>query len=117
MKLSIKEIQLRLKRLGLMTDEGEPVLYSAFKNMAGIHRYNGRSGTLKVVFIGLPKENLFGFYAAFKNDTDTNVLKEAYSNYLKLVKGRIDPYETKDVQWGNAGIPLVYGDLRYQKRF
>ncbi len=117
MKLSIKLIQQRLSKLGLIDEGGNPVLYSKFKNLASIHRYSGRGNTYKVVFIGQPKENLFGFYAAFANDNDPLVMKEAYANFLKLVKGDITPYEDGDVQWGNTGIPVVYKSLGYQKRF
>jgi hypothetical protein len=110
--LSIKRLQAKLRMLNLIDDKNSPVLYSTFKNKASIHRYKGRTGTLKIVFIGKPKENLIGFYAAFKNDTDVNVMREAYSNLCLIAKGDIFPHESQAVQWGNAGIPITFGNLR-----
>jgi hypothetical protein len=43
---------------------------------------------------------------------DSEVMKEAYDMFIRLVKGDMTDYNYNDVQWGNAGIPLGYGDLR-----
>lgn len=109
---SLKQLQTKLRKLSLIDENNLPVLYSIFKNRSTIHRYKGRMGTYKIVFIGIPKENLFGFYATFKNDSDVNVMKEAYANLCLLAKGKIHPHKDGSVQWGNAGIPIVFGDLR-----
>ena len=111
MKLTQKQIEAKLKKLELINDEGVPVLYSVFKNRSAIHRYKGRKHTYKIVFIGIPKDNLFGFYAAFANDSDTNVMKEAYKNFLKLAKGNMEDFNEGIIQWGNCGLPIVYKDL------
>lgn len=99
-----------LSKLGLINAEGGPLLYSGFKKFASIHRYGNK---YKIVFIGLPKENLFGFYVEYGNDTQ--VLKDAYKMYVRLVNGNMEEFNDKDVQWGNCGIPISYGNLRISK--
>lgn len=108
MKLTLEQLHYNLKVLGLMsTETNEPLSYSGFKNRASIHRYGKK---FKVVFVGHPRHNLFGFYTMY--GTDSDVMKEAYDMYWKLVKGDMEGYNEGDVQWGNCGIPLAYGDLR-----
>jgi hypothetical protein len=108
MKLSNEQLIDNLKLLGLVSIEnGNPISYSGFKNRASVHKYGNRH---KIVFIGHPKQNLFGFYTMYGNDSE--VMKEAYTMFVKLVKGDMEGYNYNDIQWGNAGIPLGYGDLR-----
>jgi hypothetical protein len=111
-KLTDVDIQVRLMELGLIQSDGKPVLYTTFKNRATIMRSKQGNGVKKAVFIGLPKENLFGFYAAFLSDPDSMVMKEAYAMFLKLAKGDMEDYENDNVQWGNRGIPINCGNLR-----
>lgn len=107
MKLTHKQLLKNIKKLNLIDGDGTPVLYSQFKNRATIHRYGSK---WKIVFIGLPKVNLFGFYVMY--NIDSVVMKEAYNNFIALVHGDMELYKDEDVQWGNAGIPIVYGNLR-----
>jgi hypothetical protein len=114
MKFSNEQLVEKLSQLGLVgiNENGsftyyQPVSYSAFKNRASIHRY-GR--TAKIVFVGSPKNNLFGFYVMC--DTDSNVMKEAYNMFVNLVKGEMTEYNQENIQWGNCGIPISYGNLR-----
>ena len=108
MKLSKEQLIGNLKLLGLVNiQNGKPISYSGFKNRASVHRYGK---TYKIVFVGHPKQNLFGFYTMYGNDSE--VMKEAYDMFIRLVKGDMTDYNYNDVQWGNAGIPLGYGDLR-----
>lgn len=108
MKLSKDQLIDNLKALGLVSiQDNMPISYSGFKNRASIHRYGNQ---WKIVFIGQPKHNLFGFYVMYGNDT--KVMKEAYEMFVRLVKGDMESYENDDVQWGNCGIPIGYGNLR-----
>jgi hypothetical protein len=116
MKLSKEQLFEKLEMLGLVRLEKnsrfsfyKPVSYSAFKNRASIHRY-GKSSKYKIVFIGQPKQNLFGFYVSY--DVDSQAMKEAYEMFVNLVKGNMADYLRDDVQWGNCGIPLVYQNIR-----
>lgn len=108
MKLSKEQLIDNLKVLGLVSiQDNKPISYSGFKNRASIHQYGN---SYKIVFVGHPKQNLFGFYVQYNNDS--KVMKEAYEMFVKLAKGDMDDYNYDDVQWGNAGIPLGYGNLR-----
>lgn len=106
MNLSNEQLFENLKRLGLVNGS-VPISYSGFKNRASIHRYGKKH---KIVFIGHPKENLFGFYTMY--GTDSDVMKEAYEIFIRVLKGGTRDYELGDVQWGNAGIPISYSNLR-----
>ena len=88
-------------------DNNKPLSYSGFKNRASVHKY-GKN--YKVVFVGHPRQNLFGFYVMW--GTDSDVMKEAYELYVSLVKGDMTGYNEGDIQWGNCGIPISYGELR-----
>jgi hypothetical protein len=108
MRLTKEQLIENLKLLGLVGLENDkPISYSGFKNRASIHKYGKKN---KIVFVGHPKQNLFGFYVLF--DNDTNAMKEAYRMFCKLASGNMVDYNYDNIQWGNAGIPLGYGDLR-----
>ena len=115
MKLSNEKLVDNLKLLGLVDlSTNKPIAYSGFKNRASVHKYGNN---YKIVFVGHPKQNLFGFYVMY--DNDTKAMKEAYEMFLNLVNGDMVDYNEGDVQWGNAGIPLSYGGLRqvYENKF
>lgn len=108
MRLRLEQLHYNLKVLGLMSiDTSKPLSYSGFKNRASVHKY-GKN--YKVVFIGHPRQNLFGFYTMY--GTDSDVMREAYEMYLSLVNGDMSGYNDGDIQWGNCGIPISYGDIR-----
>lgn len=94
-KLKIEEVHAKMVTLGIISVEGEPIPYNKFKNRATIHRY----GSSKVTYIGTPGTSLFAFYSPFKNDADSNVMKDAYASYLKLVKGNMDEFNEGEVKW------------------
>lgn len=99
-----------LLQLGILTEDGTGVSYSVFKNKATIMKYGKQNKhQLKVVFVGFPKENLFGFYV--ECDTDPNCMKQAYDWYCKLVKNTVD-FDDVDIHFGNCGFPMQYGYIR-----
>lgn len=108
MRLNLEQLHYNLKVLGLMgIEDNMPLSYTGFKNRASVHKYGNK---YKIVFVGFPRKNLFGFYTMY--GTDSEVMKEAYDMYCRLVKGDMTDYDNDDVQWGNCGIPLSYGKLR-----
>lgn len=110
MKLTLVQLQDKLKDLGLTQENGKAIGYGAFKNKSSIMKYGKGKLPLKIVIAGKPKENLFGFYVM--RDTDAIVMKEAYDMLVKLANGSIEDYEDGNLQWGDAGIPLSYGNLK-----
>lgn len=105
--MNFEVIHTNLSKLRLITSDNKPLLYSAFKKFASVHKYGNK---YKIVFVGIPNDNLFGFYVDWGNDTD--VMKQAYKMYVRLVNGNMDEFNDKEVQWGNCGIPIKYGNLR-----
>ena len=105
-----KEIVAKFKAIGLLTPAGTAILYSAFKNRCTIQKYGKGRKQLKIVFVGVPNTNLFGFYVY--TDTDPIVMKEAYDLYKMLINRDMTPFNDKDVQWGNCGMPTEYHNLR-----
>lgn len=115
MKLSNEQLIDNLKLLGLVNlSTNKPLSYSGFKNRASVHKYGSNH---KIVFLGHPKSNLFGFYVMWGNDSQ--VMKEAYDMFLNLLKGDMTDYNEGELQWGNCGIPISYGGLRqtYENKF
>jgi hypothetical protein len=106
MKLTHKQLMQKLKVLQMVLPKNVPVTFPAFKNRAMISNY-GKN--YKIVFLGIPAQNLFGFYVMYGNDMEC--MKEAYNMYVRLVKGDMEDYENKDLQWG-LRIPIVYGNMR-----
>lgn len=104
MKLSVQQLRSNLLQLGLAMEMEtgllKPVSYSVFKNRATTITYGVKR---KGVFIGIPNENLFGFFTSSNDDIE--VMKEAYEMYCRLVKGYVSDYEDGLIQWGYGGIP------------
>jgi hypothetical protein len=100
------DVMTNLVVLGMVgfNDNG-PISYNFFKNRASVHKYSG-SRTRKIVYVGVPKRNLFAFYTS--NGSDAECLKEAYEYYTQLVKGDVSPFLEKDVQWTSGGILMIY---------
>ena len=63
MVLSNSELIAKLKLLRVVgLTDNKVISYSAFKSRADVHKY-GKS--LKIVFLGSPTSNLFGFYVMY----------------------------------------------------
>lgn len=109
-----KEIIEKFKALGLVTPDGQPVRFNAFKNRASIHRYvsGGKRPVAKTLFVGLPKENMFGFYLNLMPDVE--YMKQAYVVFKETVAGDPDWVQRKILVWGNSGVPLTYAKIYFR---
>ena len=98
--------------LGL-TVNGKPVSKSKFKALADVHQYGyGKSMLNMVYFHGFNKDKiLYGFYPLCKGDSKARCLKNAYSMFIDFLNGESDDFDCGDIQFGNRGIPIGYGDL------
>jgi hypothetical protein len=107
-------IPILLERLKVldMLDNGKPVTFKKFKETVSIHNYGRGTKRLKIIFIGHPKENLFAFYPM--QAPNPIALKECYENYVALVNGDWTPLDLGVIIWGNSGIPICYGEIRYR---
>jgi hypothetical protein len=104
----IKEVvimQHKLKKLGMLPN-GKPVSFAEFKRRSDVHIY----GKKIIVFIGISRENLFGFYTLSNKKLES--IKDAYNMYKDICN--LDDYYINigNIQWGNCGIPISYGYLR-----
>ena len=111
MTLSISQLKDKLTELGLIIGD-KPVSFREFKERLQSIGYTRGKYPLRIHLLGKPKENLFGFYPYFK-DTKAAEIREAYAMYVMLVAGYSSDYANDAIQWGNSGIPIGYGDLRY----
>lgn len=111
MRIPIDILNQKLKDLGLITETGEPISFAKFKKLADIHRYGNGQRRLFIIFVGKPKENLFAFYPP--TCTRPEMLKISYGYLLDTIQTEMkQEFLDCNVQWGNCGIPLGYGDVR-----
>ena len=114
--ITVGQAKENLKFLGLINlTSNKPISFAGFKKRADVHEYGRGRNPLRIIYVGQPRQNLFGFYPM--RDTKANNLKDAYHMYLELVNMSSDSDDyplslIDDIQWGNCGIPISYGDLR-----
>jgi hypothetical protein len=114
MNLTREQILMNLREIGLLQND-KPVSLSEFKKAGTLHVYKGiytsRKSTLKIIFFGHPKQNLFGFYPP--QTTVAESWKIAYQYFLNIVTNEaMEDFCDRNVMWGNRGIPISYGALR-----
>lgn len=106
------------KTIGLLGENGTPISKTQFKERASIHQYGKGKDMLNVLYFYIhPKECIYGFYPLFRGDTKAECLKNAYKMYIDLLNGEMEDFDCKDIQRGNCGIPLSYGDLRVRAEY
>jgi hypothetical protein len=111
MRLPISILTHKMKELGLITETGEPISFAKFKKLVDIHQYGLGKRRVFIFFILNSRENIFGFYPPTTNRPE--MLKIAYDYLLDTITTEMkQEYLDGNVQWGNCGIPLAYGDLR-----
>lgn len=107
-----------LKAIGLLGENNEPISKSPFKNQASVHQYGKGKSMLNVLyFYTHPKECVYGFYPQFQGDSKAKCLENAYAMYLDLLNGEMEDFDCKNIQRGNCGIPIGYGDLRMRPEY
>ena len=90
---------------------GKLIPKSRFKLFANVHVYGKRSNNLRIIFFGNPRECMYGFYPIF-SENQTKQLTKMYQWCENVIAGDISYFDDKDIQFGNCGIPLSYGNLR-----
>ena len=110
-------IMCELNDIGLLNNM-KPISKAQFKERASVHQYGKGKGMLNVVyFYGNSKECNYGFYPQFQGDSKAKCLENAYKMYLDLLNGEMEDFDCKDIQRGNCGIPIGYGDLRMRAEY
>jgi len=99
------------KAIGLLPENNKPVSKTKFTSLADIHLYGRNSRTGKNIwFFRKFKDMIYGFYPM--QGTKVENQKECYQWYLELIEGNVSCLDEADVQFGNTGIPIGYGNLR-----
>ena len=99
--------------LGLTDINRKPISKTAFKKLADIHTYSSRVETLKIWYFrsgNYANKIIYGFYP--EQDTAKNNLDDCYAIYMSTLKGYMHQYEAMNLQFGNCGIPIAYGNLK-----
>jgi len=105
------EVEGKLMAMGMIV-KGQPVTFKEFKERVNAMKYGNKP--LYVIYIGDPKNNMFGFYPDIS--TKAQAIKDAYKSYKKLVNGDLSDFEDEYVAWGNSGYPLSYRKI-YKKKW
>jgi len=106
------------KTIGLLGTNNEPISKSLFKNQASVHQYGRGKSMFNVIYFYIhPKECIYGFYPQFSGDSKAKCLENAYQMYINLLNGEMEDFDCKDIQRGNSGIPIGYGDLRMSSEY
>lgn len=113
---TIARLRANMAKISLIVD-GKPVTKKVFKELGNFVVYGKGASKSLVLYFGVPKENLFGFYIPFSIKNQKQALDEAYQVYTIFLteeetKRPMNLFNFGYIQWGNAGIPISYGDLR-----
>lgn len=96
--------------LGLVDEKLNPVSKAKFTKLADIHTYGRGKKAFKIWFFRNSRDVMYGFYPMQGNKTDN--ANECYQYFTDIVSGNVECLDTKDVQFGNCGVPISYGNLR-----
>ena len=107
--MTTKELIQKMELIGLAVNH-KPIRFSKFKQYADAHQYGSRGNKIYIVYCGLPKENLFGFYPP--RTTKKESLEIAYQYYLSVFENEeINEFTYGNIAWGYNGYPLYYRKL------
>lgn len=95
--------------LGLIKN-GKPISKTAFGKLADIHQYGRGRNSYYIWYFRNTKETIYGFYPMQGNKKEQ--LDECYKYLCELVSGNMEPFDSKDVMFGNRGFPIVYSKLQ-----
>ena len=110
MRLPHSILMVKIKQLGLISENGETISFTKFKKIVDIHQYGNGKRRVFILFVGV-KDNKIGFYPP--TCTRVEMVKIAYEYLVDTITTDMkQEYLDENVQWGNYGIPLAYGNLR-----
>ena len=107
--MTTKELIEKMELIGLYVNN-KPISFSKFKTKADAHQYGYRSSKIYIVYIGLPRQNLFGFYPP--RTTKQESLQIAYQYYLSVFESEHhNEFTYGNIAWGVNGYTLSYRKL------
>lgn len=108
---TLDKVKDDFEAIGLLVD-GKPISKTKFNQLSDVHKYGRGQSMLNVVYFNGENRLTYGFYPRYKGDSKAISLKTAYSMYIDLLNGESNDFECGNIQFGNCGIPISYGDLR-----
>jgi hypothetical protein len=102
------------KLLGLVNEDGTAISKTAFGKLLDLHQY-GRGRTKRYIgYVRNSRTLIYQFFPIFGYTNKVAVLKDIYNTYLETVGGDMEAFDDKDIVFGNCGIPISYGVVKYQ---
>ena len=98
------------EKIGIMR-AGKLIPKSRFKFFANVHVYGKRSNNLRIIFFGNPRDCMYGFYPMF-SENQVKQINAMYQWCENVIGGEMCYFDNDDIQFGNCGIPISYGNLR-----
>lgn len=116
--ITIGEAKDKLKLMGVINIKTNKVIsFAGFKKLVDVHDYGNGRNPFRIIILRNSRENIFGFYPM--QDTMAKNLTESYEMLCSLVN-TVDSSNDfdlsmldDDIQFGNCGIPISYGNLRF----
>ena len=93
----------------------KPVSKKTFKELANIHTFTGGKGLYRAYFYNDVHVALYSFESSFRENKKT-FIDCVYSHFINLCDGEMSAVDNKLIQFGNAGIPLSFSNLRIVDR-
>ena len=91
--------------------KGKLVSKKSFNELASVHLYGKQSNNLRIIFFGLPKECMYGFYPRFRENQAKQLLT-IYQWCINVINGDMNYFDFDFIQFGQNGIPISYGNLK-----
>lgn len=110
MNLPVEQVNGKFEVLGLLPN-GKPISFAKFKQYADAHLYGRGKDKIYIVYVGIPRQNLFAFYPPRTTKADS--LAISYQYYLDTVTTEMkQEYLDKNVVWSTGGYPIFYRKIR-----
>jgi hypothetical protein len=94
---------------GFLNPNDKPLSKKEFAEKLDIHQYGRGKNRLFILLLRNSIGVMYGFYPY--TDTKPKMIAQAYKWYTEIIEGNLNSIDDGDVQFGNKGIPIVYGDL------
>jgi hypothetical protein len=98
------------ERIGLIKN-GKLVSKKGFKELANVHLFGKQTNNLRIIFFGLPKECMYGFYPKYR-ENQAKQLITIYQWCENVIEGNMEYFDFEYIQFGNQGFPIYYRNLR-----
>ena len=109
-ELAYNRIMRDWENIGLIK-KGKLVSKKAFNELANVHLFGKQTNNLRIIFFGIPKECMYGFYPKYR-ENQAKQLITIHQWCENVIEGNMEYFDFEYIQFGNCGFPLTYGNLR-----